>query len=134
MAMGDLVLTEDELPRVMSRLQEGGIEQTAVHHHVMRETPRVLYMRVHAHGDAVKIARTLRAEVALTATLVAASNSAPAAPVALHTVGIASALGHVGRSNDGVCQVSTPRPAHDDAVKLARGLRGALDSTAIRPR
>ncbi|MEO7521636.1 MAG: DUF1259 domain-containing protein, partial [Gemmatimonas sp.] len=31
MAMGDLVLTEDELPQVMSRLQQGGVELTAVH-------------------------------------------------------------------------------------------------------
>lgn len=212
MAMGDLVLLEDELPRVMSRLQDGGIEQTAVHHHVMRESPRVLYMHVHARGDAVKIAQTVRAAVALTATPAAGVAAAPApAPVALDTAAIAAALGHTGRSNGGVYQVSAPRPetitagghpipgsmglgtvmnfqptgngraaitgdfvmtanevnrviralrangievtslhnhmlddeprlffmhfwANDDAIKLARGLRAGLDSTAIRPR
>jgi len=211
MAMGDLVLTEDELPQVMSRLQAGGVEQSAVHHHVMRESPRVLYMHVHAHGDALKLAETLRAAVALTKTpaLPPAAGTPPA--IALDTLAIAAALGHTGRGNGGVYQVSAPRPetirsggmtlpasmglgtvmnfqptgngnaaitgdfvmlarevnpviralrangievtslhnhmlddeprlffmhfwANDDAVTLARGLRAALNSTAIRPR
>src|SRR5258705_702217 len=33
---GDLVLTEDELSPVMLALQQGGVEQTAVHNHVMK--------------------------------------------------------------------------------------------------
>ena len=45
MAMGDLVLTEDEVGPVMKALQAGGIEQTAVHNHVLHESPRVMYMR-----------------------------------------------------------------------------------------
>jgi hypothetical protein len=56
LAMGDVVLLEQEVAPVMSRLQEAGIEQTAVHHHLLHETPRVVYMHVHAHGDPVKIA------------------------------------------------------------------------------
>ena len=44
MAMGDLVLTEREVAPVMSKLQEGGIEESALHHHVLHESPRVLYM------------------------------------------------------------------------------------------
>lgn len=110
MAMGDLVLTEEEVPRVMSRLQQGGVEQTAVHHHVMRESPRVLYMHVHARGDAMQIAQTVREAVALTSTPAAAPAPSPAAPVDLDTVAIAAALGHGGRSNGGVYQVSAPRP------------------------
>src|ERR1041385_1387947 len=33
-AMGDLVLTDDEVPMVMSKLQDGGVEQTALHNHL----------------------------------------------------------------------------------------------------
>jgi hypothetical protein len=111
MAMGDLVLTEDELPMVMSRLQQGGVEQTAVHHHVMRETPRVLYMHVSAHGDAVQIAETVRAAVALTkAPAQSPSPSAAAPAVDLDTAAITRALGHTGRINGGVYQVNAPRP------------------------
>jgi hypothetical protein len=113
MAMGDLVLTESELPAVMSRLQQGGVEQTAVHHHVMRETPRVLYMHVNAHGDAVKIAETVRAAVALTKAPAPSPPPAPGAPtpaIELDTAGVAKTLGHTGRVNGGVYQVNAPRP------------------------
>ena len=72
-AMGDLVLAEDEVAPVMSRLQQGGVEQTAVHHHLLHESPRVVYVHIHAHGDPVRIAETVRAAVALTKTPPAAA-------------------------------------------------------------
>jgi hypothetical protein len=111
MAMGDLVLTEDELGPVMARLQAGEVEQSAVHHHVLHESPRVLYMHVHAMGDAVKIAETMRAAVALTKAPPAAPPPAPSAAAAagIDTAAIAQTLGRAGRSNGGVYQVSVPR-------------------------
>src|ERR1044072_4789312 len=65
-AMGDLVLADSEVTPVLTRLQQGGVEQTAIHHHLLHESPRVLYMHIHAHGDAVKIAEAIRAAMALT--------------------------------------------------------------------
>jgi hypothetical protein len=110
MAMGDLVLTESEIAPVMSRLQEAGIEQTAVHHHVLHETPRVVYMHVHGHGDPIKIAEGVRAAVALTSTPAEDPAAAPAAgELGIDTARIASTLGHSGRLNGGVYQVSVPR-------------------------
>src|SRR6185503_4249372 len=41
MAMGDLVLAEDEVAPVMAELQSGGIEITALHNHLIGETPGV---------------------------------------------------------------------------------------------
>jgi hypothetical protein len=109
-AMGDLVLLDSEVSRVMSRLQESGIEQTAIHHHLLRESPRIVYMHVHAHGDPVKIAEGLKAAVALTGT---PASSPPASPVSqspgIDTAAIAKALGVSGRMNGGVYQVSVPR-------------------------
>ncbi|MFL5609991.1 MAG: DUF1259 domain-containing protein, partial [Gemmatimonadaceae bacterium] len=58
-AMGDLVLTESEVSPVMRALQAGGVEQTALHNHVLNESPHVMYMHILAHGDAAKIARTI---------------------------------------------------------------------------
>src|SRR5258708_28562444 len=57
--MGDLVLTEDEVTPVMTKLQEGEVEISALHNHVLRESPRVMYMHIHAMGYAVKIAKTI---------------------------------------------------------------------------
>src|SRR3954470_17000168 len=103
MAMGDLVLSDDEVVPVMTRLQQGGVEQTAVHHHLLHESPRVLYMHVHAHGDAVKIAETIRAALALTRTPAPAPAAAmPAAAIQLDTAAVAAALGRAGRVNGGV--------------------------------
>ena len=108
-AMGDMVLTEDELGPVIRRLQEGGVEQTAIHHHITHESPRVLYVHVHAHGDPVTIARTVRDALALTGT--PASSPPAAAPVTLDldSAAVSRALGHDGRGNGGVYQVNVPR-------------------------
>ena len=110
LAMGDLVLKESEVAPVMSRLQQAGIEQTAVHHHVLRESPRVVYMHIHGHGNAVRIAEGVRAAVELTSTPAQAPAS-PAAPgeFGIDTAQIGRILGHAGRMNGGVYQVSVPR-------------------------
>jgi hypothetical protein len=110
-AMGDLVLAGDELTPVITRLLAGGFDQTAIHHHLIRESPRVLYMHVMAHGDPVAIANTLREALAL--TRVPAPASPPAAPASgdpgIDTAAVAKALGYSGRLNGGVYQVSVPR-------------------------
>ena len=133
MAMGDLVLAEQELSPVISALQAGGVQQSALHHHVIRETPRVLYMHVHAVGSASGIARTIRAAVALTGAPAASPSSATAnaAPLDLDTLAIARALGRTGRVNGGVYQVSVPRAEtiRDGAMVIppAMGLGTALN-------
>ncbi|MGQ0648369.1 MAG: DUF1259 domain-containing protein [Gemmatimonadaceae bacterium] len=108
-AMGDLVLTEDELTPVITTLQEGGVEQTAIHHHVMRESPRVLYTHIHAHGDAKKIAETIRAAVALTKAPPPAPPAPASGELGIDTAQVAKALGYAGRMNGGVYQVNVPR-------------------------
>src|SRR6266478_4801433 len=72
MVMGDLVLTEDEVTLVMTKLEEGGVEPTALHNHVLHESPRIMYMHIHAMGDAVKIARAIHDALALSKTPFAA--------------------------------------------------------------
>lgn len=109
MAMGDLVLTEDELTPVITRLQAGGVEQTAIHHHLLHESPRVFYVHVHAHGDPIAIARTVRAAVALTKAPAPAPPSAATRDLGFDTAAVARALGHSGRVNGGVYQVGVPR-------------------------
>ena len=109
-AMGDLVLLEPEIGDVMRALQASGIEQTALHNHLLMEQPHVMYMHIMAHGDAVTIATAIRAALAKSATPVGTPN-APATPSAadLDTAGIASALGFTGKLNGIVYQVAVPR-------------------------
>jgi hypothetical protein len=58
-AMGDLVLTEEEVDPVKAKLLAGGIEVTAVHNHLLRNRPFTMYMHVPGHGNAVKLATVL---------------------------------------------------------------------------
>ena len=109
-AMGDLVLLEDEVPAVIRALQAGGVEQTAVHNHLLREQPHVVYMHIHARGNAQTIARAIRDALAQTKTPMPSSASPTAAPTPeLDTVSLARALHVTGKWNGGVYQVSIPR-------------------------
>lgn len=68
MVMGDLVLTQDEVNPVMSRLLESGLTITALHNHLLRSSPGTMYMHVHGSGDATKLATALRSALALSRT------------------------------------------------------------------
>jgi hypothetical protein len=110
MMMGDLVLAEEEVAPVMRALQQGGVEQTALHNHLLGESPRVMYMHVSGHGDAVKLAQAVRAALAQSGTPMQAAAAPAAAPaIDLDTAAIARALGVSGKVNGGVYQVSVPR-------------------------
>ena len=113
MAMGDLVLLESEVPEVMRTLQAGGVEQTALHNHVLGESPRVMYMHVSAQGDPVKIAQAIHTALGTTRTPLG-TPAPPAAPSVadLDTAAIAAALGVTGKLNGVVYQVSVPRREH----------------------
>ena len=110
MAMGDLVLTEAEVGPVMRALQAGGVEQTALHNHVLNETPRVMYMHISARGDRAKIAHAIHDALAQSHTPLGAA-APPSAPSAagLDTAAIAKTLGIAGKLNGVVYQVSVPR-------------------------
>jgi hypothetical protein len=58
--MGDLVLTQEEVNPVLSALLDHGIEVTALHNHFFFEEPRIFYMHVHGHGDAMTLARAIK--------------------------------------------------------------------------
>jgi hypothetical protein len=110
MVMGDLVLAEAEVDPVMKALQAGGVEQTAVHNHVLRESPHVMYMHIVAHGNATKIAQSVRSALAMSKTPTGTpSGPATASAVDLDTAAIAKALGIAGKLNGVVYQVSVPR-------------------------
>src|SRR5712671_6292733 len=50
MVMGDLVLTMDEVNPVMAKLLAGGIQVTALHNHLLRNTPFTMYMHILGMG------------------------------------------------------------------------------------
>jgi hypothetical protein len=127
MTMGDLVLTEGEVNDVISTLQAGGIEQSALHNHLIGESPRVMYLHFEGHGDAVKLAKTLHDALAKTKTPMAPSHP-PQAAVDLDLDGI---LGAAGKPNGGVLQYSIARKfaikAHGVVIPPAAGVATAIN-------
>lgn len=109
MAMGDLVLLETEVESVMASLQQNGIEQTALHNHLLGESPRVMYMHIRAIGNAARIAKGVRTALDFTATPPPATASTSPAPIGLDTAAVARAIGVHGKVNGGVYQLSIPR-------------------------
>lgn len=138
LAVGDLVLLEDEVGGVATKLLQSGIEVTAVHNHLLRESPHVLYLHFLARGDALNIARNLRAALAGTATPFAAQGSpvapAPAPPPGIDGAAVDQILGRQGKVSGTIYQVSVGRaePVTLDGVALpaAIGVATALNFEA----
>ncbi len=109
MMMGDLVLAENEVTPVMDSLEESGIQVTALHNHVLHESPRVMYMHVAGKGEAAKLAAALKKALALTKTPAPSPAAKPQPNLDIDTAAIEQALDHKGKVNGGVFQVGVPR-------------------------
>jgi hypothetical protein len=111
MVMGDLVLTEDEVEPVMMKLQLGGIQESALHNHLLGESPHVIYMHIASHGDPVQIAKTIREALALTKTPAPDSSPTPQTPAELgfDQTQVERVVGHAGKVNGGILQIGIPR-------------------------
>jgi hypothetical protein len=58
---GDFVLRGSEVNPVIRALRDHGIAVTAVHSHMLEESPRLFFMHFWANADAVTLAKGLRA-------------------------------------------------------------------------
>jgi hypothetical protein len=107
--MGDLVVTEAELPKVTDALQAHGIAQTALHKHLLQQNPPVWWTHVHGMGDATQLAQGLKA--ALDATAIGPATPPPAQqpPVDIDVAGVQQALGRKGTQDGGLLKYSIPR-------------------------
>jgi hypothetical protein len=108
--MGDLVLLEDELNQVMEKLRAAGFEITAVHNHLIGETPHVVYMHYMGHGAVSQLAASLRA--ALSSSKTPLERPAPAAEEATPPTWVKSVEDNVGRKGTykgGVLSYGVPR-------------------------
>jgi hypothetical protein len=111
MVMGDLVLTEDEVEPVMMKLQENGVHESAIHNHLLGETPHVMYMHIATHGDAVKTAKAIHDALALTKTPGPDTGAPPppASDLGFDQKQVEQILGYSGKVNGGVLQFGVPR-------------------------
>jgi Domain of Unknown Function (DUF1259) len=116
MVMGDLVLLEGELNPVIAKLRSAGFDVSAVHNHLMEESPRVLYAHYMGHGPATQLATSLRAALAISKTplekpAAAAEEAAPPAWVKA----VEDAVGRKGTFKGGVLSYGVAR---SDAITV----------------
>jgi biotin operon repressor len=138
MVMGDLVLTEKEVNPVMKKLEEGGIEITALHNHLLRNEPFTMYMHVLGHGDPGRLAGILHAALAESGTPLGGSPAAVSGssqpPVTqpqepgFDTAIIDRVLGHPGKASGGVYAVNIPRaqPVREGGMEVPAAMGSAI--------
>jgi hypothetical protein len=65
---GDFAVTEDELQPVLKSLRGSGIHVVAIHHHMVGEQPRILFLHYWGRGPAATLAANVKKAVDLTKT------------------------------------------------------------------
>lgn len=108
---GDLVLLDSEVNPTISMLQNHDFEITAVHNHLISETPSVMYVHYWGRGNAPALAQSVREALARTKTPM----GRPAAPAGVTADDppvdrIERAIGSKGTLTNGVLAFAYPRP------------------------
>ena len=110
MVMGDLVLLQDEVNPVMKKLRAAGFEITAVHNHLLDETPRVMYMHYMGEGNAEQLATSLHDALAESKTPLGKPASAAAESESPAWVkAVQDSVGRQGTFKGGVLSYGIPR-------------------------
>jgi hypothetical protein len=108
MMMGDLVLLDTEVPKVINKLMEENLEVTAIHNHLINETPAVKYIHYHGEGNATELAQKIKAVLEVTATPLT-SPSAQTQTQNIDWSKVTAILGTTGKQNGMLLQYSFPR-------------------------
>ena len=127
--MGDLVLTEDEVNRVMSAALDNGLDVTALHNHFFWDSPRMFFMHVHARGALADLVSRVEPVVAM---IGGAPVVGPAAPAeGLDVEALAAIVGYPGTGSGPVFKITIGRPDIDLREHGARiGSRMGLNTWA----
>ncbi len=114
--MGDLVLLQEEVNPVMSALLDHGLDVTALHNHFFWEEPRIFYMHIHGHGQALELARQIKPALDLMGRAAPPAAASPggaapgaAAQAALDTARIAKIVSHTGEQLGAVYKITLGR-------------------------
>ena len=107
--MGDLVLIEEEVIPVMSKLIASGVEVTGLHNHLAGESPRVMYMHFYGQDEPTKLAETMKSALSLTGTPIASSPQAQSETTQIDWSKVESILGKAGKRKGNLLQFSIPR-------------------------
>lgn len=109
MMMGDLVLLDSEEPAAVQNIVAAGLKITAIHNHLVNETPNIKYIHFSGEGDAVQLSNAIKSVLAKTATPMAPPNGTLITPAAPDWSKVKAILGTTGKENGSLLQYSFPR-------------------------
>lgn len=122
-AVGELVLAEDEVAAVTNKLIDAGINESALHNHLLRESPHLMYLHFHGQGDGVKMASALHDIMAAYGGNFSAPEQSPLAGIG--EAGLDRIMGSKGKEDNGVYGFSIPRK--DRIYEMGVELSPAMD-------
>lgn len=108
MMMGDLVLLDKEVGPVISKLVSANLEITALHNHIVGESPNIKYVHFSGKGDAVKLAEAIKSVISVTGTPFT-SPQAQNLAAAPDWSKVEAILGKSGKHNGNLLQYGFPR-------------------------
>ncbi len=130
MMVGEIMLKDDEVASTTRMLASSGIEETALHNHLLRMTPHIMWLHVHGYGDAVEIAKAIHNITAANGGVFSMSADSEAPSFSMDAAKLDSIIGYNGTQEDGVYAFSIPR--NDDIRMNGMALPPEMDiSTEI---
>jgi hypothetical protein len=105
---GDLVVLDDEINPVIGKLEERGIELSALHNHLLHESPRIMYIHFVGSGNEVEMAKGIREALALTKSPLVSTPAGPETKPELAKE-IERIIGYEGVMGGGVFHITVPR-------------------------
>src|SRR5207237_7719146 len=134
---------------VADRLTQNGVDVTALHNHLLGESPHVMYVHIHGHGVPTRLAETVQevppamgvatainfqptgeGKAAITGDFVMTPNEVQAVQRTLRANHITITALHSHMTGESPRLLFMHFWAVDDAIVLARGLRAALATEA----
>ena len=109
MMMGDLVLLEREVAPVMAQLVAKGVEVTALHNHILNESPTVMYLHFGGNRNPRKLAGAMRSALSLTGTPLEMPQPAASKTTAVDWTKVEAILAKAGQKKGNLLQLSFPR-------------------------
>ena len=115
MMVGEIMVKDDEVANTTRMLASSGIEETALHNHLLHMSPHIMWLHVHGYGDAVEIAKAIHNITAANGGVFSMSADTEAPSLSMDTAKLDSIIGYNGTQEDGVYAFSIPR---NDEIRM----------------